>query len=174
MTEGERTYQPPSSKLVALVRDHFDLSVDIRGDAWRGEESIGWLASSPAGDRFVQLFPEWRSAEELTWCDRVAEAASSHASACVHAVESREGLRAVATPEGPVMPIRRRSASWRGANRRTGRTASGGYPRRYCLGLGPPERVEARFSQSMDAHSRRSNARRRPQPVGAEGRLARR
>jgi Ser/Thr protein kinase RdoA (MazF antagonist) len=41
--------------------------------------------------------------EVLTWCDRVAEAASSQAPACVHAVASRDGLRAVATHEGPVM-----------------------------------------------------------------------
>jgi phosphotransferase family enzyme len=39
----------------------------------------------------------------LTWCDRVAEAASTRAPACVHAIVSHGGLRAVETPEGPVM-----------------------------------------------------------------------
>ncbi len=103
MTEGERTDERPSAALAAIVRDHFDISIGDANDAWRGEESIGWRAASPAGDRFVQLFPVSRSVEVLTWCDRVAEAASSQAPACVHAIASRDGLRAVATDEGPVM-----------------------------------------------------------------------
>ena len=103
MTEGERTHRRPPSRLAGLVRDHFGVAMDTSGDAWRGEESIGWLATSLSGDRFVQLFPKSRSVEVLNWCDRVAEAASSRAPVCVHAIPSHEGLRAVATSEGPVM-----------------------------------------------------------------------
>src|SRR4029079_12533061 len=103
MTEGERTDKRPSASLAAIVRDHFDVSIAEATDAWRGEEAIGWRAASAGGDRFVQLFPASRSVDALTWCDRVAEAAATQAPACVHAIESRDGLRAVATDEGPVM-----------------------------------------------------------------------
>jgi hypothetical protein len=103
MTEGTRTGERPSEIIARIVGDHFNVSIDSGTQAWRGEESVGWLAKSPAGDRFVQLFPKSRSVEVLDWCDRVAQAASSRARACVHAIPSREGLRAVVTLEGPVM-----------------------------------------------------------------------
>jgi Ser/Thr protein kinase RdoA (MazF antagonist) len=103
MTQGERTDERPSAALAALVRDRFDVSVEGSGDAWRGEESIGWRATSPDGDRFVQLFPASRSVEALTWCDRVAEAASSRAPASVHAIVTHDGFRVVESLEGPVM-----------------------------------------------------------------------
>jgi len=103
MTEGKRADERPSATVAETVRAHFDVSIDDTEEAWRGEESIGWRAESSDGDRFVQLFPRSRSVEMLTWCDRVAEAASTRAPACVHAIVSRGGLRAVETREGPVM-----------------------------------------------------------------------
>jgi hypothetical protein len=64
---------------------------------------VGWRGVSTDGDRFVQRFPAWRDVDDLAWCDSVARAASSEASACVHAVPSSEGRTAIATADGPVM-----------------------------------------------------------------------
>ncbi|MFL5790125.1 MAG: phosphotransferase [Actinomycetota bacterium] len=64
---------------------------------------MGWRGTSADGDRFVQLFPASRPVQVLTWCDDVARAASSEAPACIHALASSEGHRAVATADGPVM-----------------------------------------------------------------------
>src|SRR5437762_717939 len=103
MTEGERTDERPSATLTALVRERFDVLIDGSSGAWRGEESIGWRGTATDGDRFVQVFPMSRSLDGLAWCDRVAEAAASHASASVHAIPAEDGSRAVGTPDGPVM-----------------------------------------------------------------------
>jgi phosphotransferase family enzyme len=103
MTQGEPADQPPSEELTGIVLDLFGVTLTGSSDAWRGEESIGWRGSSPDGDRFVQLFPTWRTVDELRWCDSVARTAATSAPACVHAVSSRDGITAVATSDGPVM-----------------------------------------------------------------------
>jgi hypothetical protein len=88
MTEGTRIDKRPDPELARLVLTSFGVALADSEEAWEGEESVGWRGSSLDGARFVQLFPPTRRIAELEWCDSVARAASTVASACIVASPS--------------------------------------------------------------------------------------
>ena len=103
MTAGERSDERPPKEVSDVARNSYGVSIGDAALGIRGEQSIGWRGTSPAGDRFVQLFPTWRTVEELVWCDAVASAAATVAPTCVHALPSGRDELVTVTSEGRVM-----------------------------------------------------------------------
>jgi Ser/Thr protein kinase RdoA (MazF antagonist) len=71
-------------------------------EVFTGDESVGWRLPSDGEDLFVQLYPDWRTVDEIEWCHRIARSAAAEAPEVVLPRLAANGSATIGTPFGPV------------------------------------------------------------------------